>query len=189
MHIKPILRTHRYRRNLPCPSLRMRARPGCAAGGPRRLFGLREPADGAPCSGAGLSARGAKGLPSATAHSIYSGTATKHRYKERPKGASRRTHGADPAKLGHYPAERMRSPSLCHRTTARASPSRLILRTGLAAETVGRYRIWLQRTSTGRKLPNYRESGECRISIRSAGPSPKRNREVSLWSCFSDVYR
>ncbi len=47
--------------------------PPCACGldqvvrprGLRRLFWLREPADGAPCSEAGLSARGAKGLPSA----------------------------------------------------------------------------------------------------------------------------
>ena len=37
------------------------------SGRPWRLFGLGEPADGAPSSGAGLSARGAKGLPSATA--------------------------------------------------------------------------------------------------------------------------
>src|SRR5260370_36874523 len=34
---------------------------------PRRLFGLIEPADGAPCSGTGLSTQGAGGLPSATA--------------------------------------------------------------------------------------------------------------------------
>jgi len=36
-------------------------------GQPRRLFGLEEPTNRAPCSGAGFSARGASGLPSATA--------------------------------------------------------------------------------------------------------------------------
>ncbi len=67
------------------------------SGRPWRLFGLRQPADGAPSSGAGLSARGAKGLPSATA------ALTLPRRRGSPAGASRRTHAAAPTKLRHYP--------------------------------------------------------------------------------------
>jgi hypothetical protein len=48
--------------------LRLRARPVVRSERPWRLFGLKEPADRAqPCSAAGLSAQGARGLPSAIA--------------------------------------------------------------------------------------------------------------------------
>ena len=53
MHIQPILRDIDTDKGFHVPSLRMRAYPGLAVGRPRRLFGLRKPADGAPRSGAG----------------------------------------------------------------------------------------------------------------------------------------
>ena len=95
--------THRYRQTFPVPSLRMRARPGFAAGtapATVRAEGtggwgtvLRSGLIGPRSQRAPIRHRSAQSTPAPRP-----GT----RYKERPKGASRRTHGADPAKLRHY---------------------------------------------------------------------------------------
>jgi hypothetical protein len=102
----------------------------CACGlalRPRRLFGLREAADGAPCSGTGSCTRGSGGLPSATA----APSLPRRRDEREIQGAraagvskslpSRRrgTHGADPANHGflaqslrHIPLPDWNAPAL-----------------------------------------------------------------------------
>ena len=103
MHIKPIPGRINTDETFPVSSLRMRARPGCAAERAQATVRAEGTGGWGTVLGSGLIGPRSQRAPiRPPQRSIYSGAAARHRYKERPKGASRRTHGADPAKLGHY---------------------------------------------------------------------------------------